>query len=45
MDAEKGRFKDEYFVPVKILVIKHVPWAQKNLPIPPGILEKVIKLF
>jgi len=44
-DAEKGRFKDEYFVPIKIPVIKHVPWAQKNLPIPPGILEKVIKLF
>ena len=44
-DAEKGRFKDEYFAPVKIPVIKHVPWAQKNLPIPPGILEKVIKLF
>jgi len=44
-DAEKGRFKDEYFAPVKIPVIEHVPWAQKNLPIPPGILEKVIKLF
>jgi len=45
MEAEKGRFKDEYFDPVKILVIEHVPWAHKNLPIPPGILEEVIKLF
>jgi len=44
-DTEKGQFKDEYFAPIKIPVIKHVPWAQKNLPIPPGILEKVIKLF
>ena len=44
-DAEKGWFKDEYFAPVKIPVIEHVPWAQKNLLIPPGILEKVIKLF
>ena len=44
-EAEKGRFKDEYFDPVKIPVIEHVPWAHKNLPIPPGILEEVIKLF
>jgi len=44
-DVEKGWFKDEYFMPVKIPVIEHIPWAQKNLPIPPGILEKVIKLF
>jgi len=45
MDTEKGWFKDEYFTPIKIPVIEHIPWAQKNLPIPPGILEKVIKLF
>jgi len=44
-DVEKGWFKDEYFAPVKILVIKHILWAQKNLPIPLGILENVIKLF
>ena len=44
-EAEKGRFCDEYFTPVKIPVIEHVPWAHKNLPIPPGILEEVIKLF
>ena len=44
-EAEKGRFRDEYFTPVKIPVIEHVPWAHKNLPIPPGMLEDVIKLF
>jgi len=44
-EAEKGCFKDEYFDPVKIPVIEHVPWAHKNLPIPPGILKEVIKLF
>jgi len=26
-------------------VIEHVPWADKNLPIPPGLLEEVIKIF
>jgi len=44
-EAEKGRFKDEYFDPVKIPVIEHIPWTHKNLPIPPGILKEVIKLF
>ena len=44
-EAEKGRFRDEYFSPVKIPVVEHIPWAHKNLPIPPGILEDVIKIF
>jgi len=44
-EAEKGRFRNEYFAPVKIPVIEHIPWAHKNLPIPPGMLEDIIKLF
>jgi hypothetical protein len=44
-EAEKGHFSDEYFSPIKIPVIEHVPWAQKNIPIPPGIMGKVIQIF
>jgi len=44
-EAERGSFSDAYFSPIKIPVIEHVPWAHKNLPIPPGMLEEVIKLF
>ena len=44
-EAEKGRFYDEYFSLVKILVIEHTPWMHKNLPIPPRILHDVIKIF
>jgi len=44
-EAEKGRFRDEYFSPVKIPIVEHIPWAHKNLPIPPGILKDVIKIF
>ena len=44
-EEEKGRFSDEYFSPVKIPIIEHIPWAHKNLPIPAGILNKVIKIF
>jgi len=44
-EAERGSFSDAYFSPIKIPVIEHVPWAHKNLPIPPGMLKEVIKLF
>ena len=44
-EAEKGRFRDDYVSPVKIPVIEHVPWIQKNIPIPTGILENVIQIF
>jgi len=40
-EAEKGQFKDEYFSPVKIPVVEHVPWMHKNIPIPSGILRDV----
>src|SRR6266850_2601428 len=44
-EAEKGRFKDEYFSPVKIPVVEHIPWMHKNIPIPSGILREVIQIF
>jgi hypothetical protein len=44
-EAEKGRFRDDYFSPVKIPIIEHVPWAQRNIPIPPGIQDEVIQIF
>jgi len=45
MEVERGSFSDAYFSPIKIPVIEHVPWVHKNLPIPPGMLKEVIKLF
>jgi hypothetical protein len=45
MEEEKGHFHDEYFSPVKIPVIEHVPWAHRNIPILPGICNEVICLF
>jgi len=44
-ETEKGRFRENYFSPVKIPVQEHVPWARKTLPIPLGIREKVIELI
>jgi hypothetical protein len=44
-EEEKGRFRDDYFSPVKIPAIEHVPWAHKNIPIAYGLLDDVIQIF
>jgi len=44
-EDEKGRFRDNYFAPVKIPAIEHIPWIHKNIPIPYGILDNVIQIF
>ncbi|KDQ09755.1 hypothetical protein BOTBODRAFT_74174, partial [Botryobasidium botryosum FD-172 SS1] len=44
-ESEKGRFRDDYFDPVIIPTIEHVPWVLKNIPVPPGNLEKVIAII
>jgi len=44
-EAEKGHFKDDYFNPVVIPTIEHIPWVHKNIPIPTGMLDNIIDLF
>lgn len=44
-EDECGCFHDEYFTPVKIPTITYTPWVHKNIPIPMGIMDKVIDLF
>jgi len=44
-EIEKGRFKDEYFAPILIPTIEHIPWALRNIPIPPGIYDRVINVI
>jgi transposase InsO family protein len=44
-ESERGRFRDDYFSPVKIPTIAHTPWAHKNIPIPTGLLDKVIDIL
>jgi hypothetical protein len=45
IDADRGTLKESYFSPYKIPYIAHEPWQQKNIPIPPGLREKVIELL
>ena len=44
-DIERGSFCDEYFSPVKIPTVPHIPWVLKNIPIPNGIMGNVIDLI
>lgn len=40
-DSERGSFKLEYFPPVEMPTIPHTPWVLKNIPIPPGLYDRV----
>jgi hypothetical protein len=44
-DSERGTFKESYFSPYKISTVLHTPWEYKNIPIPPGILNKIIEVL
>ena len=45
MKLKKGRFLDDYLLPVVIPTIEHIPWVHQQPPIPPGIRNKVLKLI
>jgi hypothetical protein len=44
-EEEKGKFRSDYFAPVLIPTIEHVPWVLKNAPIPPGIFSEVVRII
>jgi hypothetical protein len=44
-DDERGAFDPQYFAPIEIPHISHVPWVLKQGPIPRGILQEVIKII
>lgn len=44
-DTERGSFKPEYFPPVVIPTVAHVPWVLKNRPVPPGLYDRICALI
>lgn len=44
-ESEKGCLDYEYFAPVLIPTIDHIPWVMKNIPIPPGIFDEVVRII
>jgi hypothetical protein len=43
--SERGRFKEEYFPPIRIATVPHTLWVQHNIPIPPAIFDDVVKII
>jgi hypothetical protein len=44
-DSQRGQFQEDFFPPVDMPVIEHKPWVLRNMPIPPGIYDKVCKII
>ncbi|KAI0056167.1 hypothetical protein BV25DRAFT_1814497, partial [Artomyces pyxidatus] len=44
-DDQRGTIKESYMSPYIIPTVPHEPWVHKNIPIPPGIKNKVIDLL
>ncbi len=44
-ESQKGKFREDFFPPVTIPVIEHIPWVHKNIPIPPGLYHEVIDIL
>ena len=44
-DLERRTLKESYFSPYIIPTILHIPWEYKNIPIPPGIMPKVLEVL
>jgi hypothetical protein len=44
-EDERGTLKESYFTPYIIPTVPHKAWEYRNIPIPPGIRDKVIELL
>ncbi|KIJ09708.1 hypothetical protein PAXINDRAFT_87096, partial [Paxillus involutus ATCC 200175] len=44
-DTDRGTLKESYFSPYIIATEPHIPWAYKNIPIPPGIRQQVMDVL
>ena len=44
-EQERGTFRDNYFTDYKMPVLDHIPWQDRNMPIPPGYKNEIIRLL
>jgi hypothetical protein len=43
VEEEKGEFRQDFFPPVCIPTVPHIPWVYKNIPILTGLHDKLVK--
>lgn len=44
-ETDRGTLREDYFSPYIMPTIPHIPWEQRNIPIPAGIKDQVIELL
>jgi hypothetical protein len=44
-ETDRGTLREDYFSPYIMPTIPHTAWEERNIPIPPGIRDKVIELL
>ena len=44
-ENERGTFRQDYFSDYKIPYMEHEPWMEKNIPIPPGYRDEILRLL
>jgi hypothetical protein len=45
IEEEKGEFRQDFFPPVRIPMVPHMPWVYNNIPIPPGLHDELVKII
>src|SRR5882672_5967937 len=43
--TERGNFRKDYFEPVVIPTVEHIPWVERNIPISSGIYDEVVRII
>jgi hypothetical protein len=44
-NSERRTFNESYFSPYIIPTVPHIPWEDKNIPIPPGLRDRVMEVL
>ena len=44
-EQERGTFTNKYFTDYKMPTVEHIPWQDKNIPLPPGYREEILRLL
>jgi hypothetical protein len=44
-ENERGTFRRDYFSDYKIPVIDHTPWMDRNIPLPKGYVNEIIRML
>lgn len=44
-EGDRGTFRPDYFSDYQIPVTSHIPWMDRNIPLPPGYHDEIIRLL